>query len=108
RHSASTGVSLPVEVPIWVAAHGPVGYAVGARAATGVITNPTHGSRNPGLASGVRVFVTHYGTVLDEGEDLGSERVLHAAGPSAAFQLHIGGEGVAGGSRERAEYVEKL
>ena len=43
------------------------------------------------------MFVQVNGTVLDAGESLDSERVLQAAGPSAALHLHIGEEGAFAG-----------
>jgi 5,10-methylenetetrahydromethanopterin reductase len=92
RYSSRTGLPLPAQVPIWIAAHGPRGVGVAERVADAIMTDPAHGS---GARSSVLpVFVNVYGTVLDEGEDLSAERVRDAAGPYAAFQLHLGGEGV--------------
>jgi 5,10-methylenetetrahydromethanopterin reductase len=108
RHGSLSGLGPVPEIPIWVAAHGPKGYAVAARCADGVVTNPTHGNKVPGLDSLDRVFVLFYGTVLEPDEDLGSKRVLGAAGPAAAFQLHLGGEGVASSTPEWAEYHSRL
>lgn len=101
------GISLPAEVPIWVAAHGPKGYAVAERVADGIVTNPGHGSKNA-VWTHERVFVQFNGTVLDEGESLDSERVLEAAGPAAALHLHLGDEGVAAGSDEVRGYQARL
>jgi 5,10-methylenetetrahydromethanopterin reductase len=94
-----SGIKLPAEVGLWVAAHGPKGRAVGQRVADGIVTNPGHGPSNE-IWSGERVFVQINGTILDPGESLDSPRVLEAAGPAAALHLHIGGDGVAGESAE--------
>ncbi|MGF7239467.1 MAG: LLM class flavin-dependent oxidoreductase [Frankia sp.] len=107
RHGATTGVHSGSPVPIWVAAHGPKGYASAERVADGIVTNPTHGSDNV-VEHADQTFVLFYGTVLDPDEELGSERVLRAAGPTAAFQLHLGGIGVAGNSPEWVEYTAQL
>jgi 5,10-methylenetetrahydromethanopterin reductase len=107
RHGAMSGVRPQNPVPIWVAAHGPKGYACAERVADGIVTNPTHGTQNT-IEQLTRAFVLFYGTVLDPGEDIGSERVLQAAGPTAAFQLHLGGLGVAGDTAEWREYMSQI
>jgi 5,10-methylenetetrahydromethanopterin reductase len=105
RHGARTGVGLPVEMPIRVAAHGPKGYAVAQRSADGVVTNLGHHTANAGgPPDPERAMVLFYGTVLDDGEPLDAPRVVDATGPYAAFQLHIGAEGGAGGSAEHAAF----
>lgn len=105
RHGRFTGMGAAGAVPLWMAAHGPKGYAVAARVADGVVTHLTHGSRNALGEEAGRAFVLFYGTVLAPGEDLGSERVVEAAGPTAAFQLHLGGEGIAGDTPEWRRYA---
>jgi 5,10-methylenetetrahydromethanopterin reductase len=107
RHGVTTGVRSGPPVPIWVAAHGPKGYACADRVADGIVTNPTHGTKNF-VEHADRTFVLFYGTVLDPDEEMGAERVLQAAGPTAAFQLHLGGIGVAGQSPEWAEYTAQM
>jgi 5,10-methylenetetrahydromethanopterin reductase len=107
RHGTLAGVRLPAHVPIWVAAHGPKGYAVAERVADAVLTNLGHGSTNV-VTELNRVFLLHYGTVLEEDESLASERVLQAAGPAAALHLHLGSEGAAGDMEEPAAYHEQL
>lgn len=107
RHGPLTGIELPAEVPIWVAAHGPKGFGVARRAADGVVTNPTHGSENA-VWPHDRVFVQYNGTVLDDGEGLDSERVLRAAGPAAALHLHIGADGAAAGMAEVDGYARAI
>jgi 5,10-methylenetetrahydromethanopterin reductase len=106
-YSRLSGISLPAEVAIWVAAHGPKGLDVGRRVADGIVTNPGHGSDNE-VWFGDRVFVQVNGTVLDDGESVGSERVLESAGPAAALHLHIGEQGAAAGTMEIARFKAAL
>jgi 5,10-methylenetetrahydromethanopterin reductase len=108
RHGALTGVTLPVRPPILVAAHGPKGYAVADRSADGVVTNLGHHTANTGAQDMSDWFVQHYGTVLEDGEAPDAERVIDAAGPAAAFQLHIGGQGMLAGTPEWAAYEARM
>ncbi|MBS1843385.1 MAG: LLM class flavin-dependent oxidoreductase [Actinobacteria bacterium] len=108
RHGDLSGVRIPAEVPIRVAAHGPKGYAVAARAADGMVTNLDHHSANTGAASMDKALVTYFGTVLDKGEALDCDRVIDATGPAAAFQLHIGVQGLVGGTAEAKAYEAHL
>lgn len=94
-----SGIRLPANVSLWVAAHGPKGLDVGRRVADGVVTNPGHGSSNE-VWSNARVFVQINGTVLAPGEQLGDPRVIEAAGPAAALHLHIADQGAAAQSDE--------
>jgi 5,10-methylenetetrahydromethanopterin reductase len=98
-YSRLSGITLPADVAIWVAAHGPRGRDVGRRVADGIVTNPGHGSHNEVWSDG-RVFVQVNGTVVDDGEPLDSERVIAAAGPAAALHLHLGDDGAFAGSEE--------
>ena len=102
-----SGIRLPAPIKLWVAAHGPKGLDVGLRVADGVVTNPGHGTSND-VWSDTRVFVQINGTVLHEGEDFSSARVLDAAGPAAALHLHIGDQGVAAGSSEVRGFAAQL
>jgi 5,10-methylenetetrahydromethanopterin reductase len=108
RYGPLSGVQLPEDLKIRVAAHGPKGYAAAERCADGIVTNLAHHAANTGPGDMGTVLALYYGTVLEEGEELGSDRVLHATGPCAAFQLHIGGEGVAADSPEGAAYAREL
>lgn len=108
RHGRFSGMRAGGDVPLWVAAHGPKGYEVAARLADGVVTHLTHGVHNALGDQARRTFVLFYGTVLDPGEDLAADRVLEAAGPTAAFQLHLGGEGIAGDTPERRAYADAV
>lgn len=73
----------PIEVPFVVAAQGPKGVAVAQELGDGVFSafQPT-----PGFARST--FLT-LGTVLEPGEDPGSERVVAAAGHGATVMLHF-------------------
>jgi 5,10-methylenetetrahydromethanopterin reductase len=107
KHSSPTGVTLPCEIPLSVAAHGPRGYATAARLGCPVVTNPSHTgpSHTVEYAAPVQnASVLYYGTVLDPGEDPGSPRALNAAGPYATFQLHLG----QGGGEEQAGFDAAL
>ena len=86
-HSPASGISTPIDVPIWTAAHGPKGFAVANRVADGVITNPTHGDDRVPF-EGPYSF-SYYGTVLDDGETLDDEAVIERVGPTAALALHL-------------------
>ncbi len=101
------GISLPQEVPILIAAHGPKGYAAAERVGDGVVTNPMHGVTND-LSAHRQVIVQVNGTVLKEGEGYDSPRVFEAAGPAAAMQLHLGDGGAARGMAESAGFAAKL
>ena len=108
RHGALAGVKLPQRPPILVAAHGPKAYAVAERSADGVVTNLGHHTANTGADDMSDWMILYYGTVLDDGEPLSSERVIDAAGPAATFQLHIGGQGLLSGTPEWAAYEESM
>ena len=73
----------PLSSPILVGANGPKGLAVAERVgADGVVS--IFGAQ-PGWD---RCTLLMYGTVLDEGESLESERVMDAAGAGAAVMFH--------------------
>ena len=73
----------PIEVPFVVAAGGPKGIAVAKEHADGVFA-----AFEPIPRFDWSVLL-QLGTVLDEGEDPGSERVIAAAGHAAAVMLHF-------------------
>ena len=108
RHGWLSGVELPQRPPILVAAHGPKGYAVAARSADGVVTNLGHHAANTGADDMRDWMILYYGTVLDDGEPLSSERVIDAAGPAATFQLHIGAQGMVSHLPEWAAYEQRM
>jgi 5,10-methylenetetrahydromethanopterin reductase len=108
RYGRLCGVRLPTDVNIRVAAHGPKGYDVANRCADGVVTNLAHHQANTGADDMSKWLVLYYGTVCENGEPLDCDRVIDATGPAAAFQLHIGVEGVAGAAPEWRTYEEKM
>ncbi|MEX0783589.1 MAG: LLM class flavin-dependent oxidoreductase [Dehalococcoidia bacterium] len=76
----------PIEVPFIIGAGGPKGLAAGEDLADGVfVTSVPAGQRDH---AGRRCIVLSFGTVLGEGEEPGSDRVLAAAGHGAAVALH--------------------
>lgn len=101
-HMPASGISLPVDVDFWVAAHGPKGFATAGRLGAGVVTNPTHGDE-PVPFDG-QCQLTYYGTVLDDGEALDAPRVIDAAGPGAGLALHMGQYGPLAGMPEAEGY----
>jgi 5,10-methylenetetrahydromethanopterin reductase len=108
RHGDLAGVRLPQRPPILVAAHGPKAYAVGERSADGIVTNLAHHTANTGADDMSAWMVQYYGTVLDDGEPMDTDRVIDAAGPAATFQLHIGGQGMLAHTPEWAAYEERM
>ena len=81
--------SRPIDVPILLGARKPRGLAVAAELADGIMT-PVPMSKSL-LTDDVppwRSIGTVLGTVLDDGEDVTSERVLAAAGPLLAGMFH--------------------
>ncbi|OJU80892.1 MAG: hypothetical protein BGO11_21995 [Solirubrobacterales bacterium 70-9] len=108
RPGKLTGLEIPCEVPIWIAAHGPKGYAVAERVGDGVLTNPGHGAGDEGEGPAIERWAQFNATILGPGEGLGSERVLDAGGPPAALHLHLGDGGAARGSAEAAAYAARL
>jgi 5,10-methylenetetrahydromethanopterin reductase len=79
-HPEGFAPARPIEVPWYVAAEGPRGYAVAERLGASLFSlTATHVSTRTELA---------YGTVLYDSEAMTSERVIDAAGPPAAVVLH--------------------
>lgn len=76
----------PIEVPFLVGAQGPKGLAVAREVGDGAFGAPIP---VPGFDWSA---VLTFGTVLDEGEDPGSERSLAAAGHAAGVLLHFAAE----------------
>lgn len=90
-HQAGFVAERPVNVPILVAANGPKGRAVAIEAGDGMLIAPLAGRQitipeDTGLAW--RSVGTVWGTVLDEGEEVTSDRVVDAAGPFLAVRYH--------------------
>jgi 5,10-methylenetetrahydromethanopterin reductase len=72
------------------------------------VTNLGHHAANTGADDMRDWMILYYGTVLDDGEPLSSERVIDAAGPAATFQLHIGAQGMVSHLPEWAVYEERM
>jgi 5,10-methylenetetrahydromethanopterin reductase len=105
-HPAAYAPPRPIDVPIVVAANGPKGLA--AAAALGTDRVMTIGGPAAGFA---HVAFLAWGTVLDDDEDPGSERVRLAAGPGASVVYHAMWENgavdvLAGGAEWRAAIDE--
>jgi 5,10-methylenetetrahydromethanopterin reductase len=83
-HPPGFGASRPIAVPILVGAEGPKGTAVADELGDGTFSagGANSASRNEWRA------VLRFGTVLDDGEDPSSARVIEAAGPGTAVVLH--------------------
>lgn len=105
-HTSASGIMYPIEVPMWVAAHGPKGYATAMRLGVGVITTFIH-KANP-VPFGGLCNLTIGGTVFDDGETFDSPRVIQAAGPVAALALHLGEYGPLAGTKESAGHTAAI
>jgi 5,10-methylenetetrahydromethanopterin reductase len=80
------GAARPIEVPILIGADGPKGTGVAERVGDGVFAAALP---NAAVAeSGRPQSLLQFGTVLDDGEDLHSQRVLDAAGHAVAVVFH--------------------
>jgi 5,10-methylenetetrahydromethanopterin reductase len=105
------GAARPVQVPILIGADGPKGLAVAAELGDGVFAAVVPQPDAVNVADW-RALLS-FGTVLDEGEQLTSARVVDAAGPAAVVMYHAayergGGAAVDGlpGGRGWREAVE--
>ncbi len=81
-HPEGYGAPRPIEMPIIIAAAGPKGIAAAHEVGDGVFGAP---SPIPGFKWSVALT---FGTVLRDGEDPGSARVLGAAGHAAPVLFH--------------------
>jgi 5,10-methylenetetrahydromethanopterin reductase len=100
-HPAGFAPERPIDVPILVGTAGPKSIAVAREVGDGCF-----GPADPGARWVARL---HFGTVLDEGEDPGSERAIAAAGAAAAVMFHGAWERGAPASLPRgAEYEQRL
>ena len=82
-HPEGYGVARPLEVPFVIAAAGPKGIAAAHELGDGVFGAP---APIPGFDWSV---VLTFGTVLEKGEDVGSDRVRAAAGHAAPVLFHF-------------------
>ncbi len=111
-HPAGYGAARPVDVPILIGADGPKGLAVAAELADGVFSvalpQPDAAAVSPWRA------LLSFGTVLDDGEDLTSPRVVAAIAPAGAVLYHAmyerGGDAVdrLPGGRAWREAIESV
>jgi 5,10-methylenetetrahydromethanopterin reductase len=84
-HPDGSAPPRPIDVPIVIGALGPKGRAVAERY-DGIFAATTLDGLEPGAFDWVAYL--YWGTVLEPGEDLSSERVLAAAGPGGALAYH--------------------
>jgi 5,10-methylenetetrahydromethanopterin reductase len=85
-HLPGFGAQRPISVPILIGADGPKGLAVAAELGDGVFSGAVP-QPDAAKAADWRALLC-FGTVLDEGEDLTSPRVVDAAGPGAVVMYH--------------------
>jgi 5,10-methylenetetrahydromethanopterin reductase len=104
--SPGLAASRPIVVPLWLSVFGPKGNARAAEVADGIIGPP-----HPELPTATMVS----GTVLEPGEDSGSDRVREAIGPWRVVAAHgayaAGGAAVVdsiAGGKEWREALEAL
>jgi 5,10-methylenetetrahydromethanopterin reductase len=83
-HPDGFGAARPIEVPFLLGAAGPKGMATAREVAEGMLI--AGGEPTP---DGTWQAALFFGTVLDDGEDVGSERVMAAAGHGAAVFFHF-------------------
>jgi 5,10-methylenetetrahydromethanopterin reductase len=101
RLSQSPGFAAarPADVEVLIAADGPLGRAVAAKVGDGILTaraprvgpvpRPAAAQAEPSAPGpGPQQVLLTFGTVLDEGEDPVSARVVAAAGPALAAAYH--------------------
>ena len=106
-HPEGFGPQRPIEVPFVMGAAGPKGQAVARAVAEGVIV--AGGAPEAGVEW--QAALTS-GTVLDDGEEISSERVFEAAGHAASVGYHffaenqMGVEALPGGAEWLAAYEE--
>ncbi len=110
-HTKGFVADPPVEVEVLIGADGPKGTAVAERVGDGVFAA---GVPNP-AAAGRPYSLLQFGTVLSEGEDVRSERVLASAGHGLAVVFHamyerVGPDAVRGlpGGEEWVKAIEAI
>jgi 5,10-methylenetetrahydromethanopterin reductase len=80
------GAQRPIEVPILIGADGPKGLAVAAELGDGVFSSVIPQPDAVHVADWRALLA--FGTVLDDGEELSSPRVVDAVAPSVAVMYH--------------------
>lgn len=84
QHAAGLVGDRPVDVELYIGADGPKGTAVAKNVADGIFA----GGAPNAAAAGRAHALLQFGTVLEEDEDLRSDRVLAAAGHALAVVFH--------------------
>jgi 5,10-methylenetetrahydromethanopterin reductase len=85
-HLPGFGALRPIEVPVLIGADGPKGLAVAAELGDGVFSGAMPQPDAAELTDWRALLC--FGTVLGDGEDLMSPRVIDAAGPAAVVLYH--------------------
>ena len=85
-HSSGFGARRPITVPILIAADGPKGLAVAAELGDGVFSAAVPQPDAVNVAEWRALLA--FGSVLDEGEELTSPRVVDAVAPGAVVMYH--------------------
>jgi 5,10-methylenetetrahydromethanopterin reductase len=85
-HPPGFGADRPIDVPILIGADGPKGLAVAAELGDGVFSAAVPQPDATRIAEW-RALLS-FGTILEQGEDPASPRVLDAAGPAAVVLYH--------------------
>jgi 5,10-methylenetetrahydromethanopterin reductase len=85
-HLPGFGAERPIDVPILIGADGPKGLAVAAELGDGVFSAAVPQPDAAKVADWRALLC--FGTVLEEGEELTSPRVVDAAGPGAVVLYH--------------------
>lgn len=87
QHPDGFGSARPIEIPILIAADGPKGFAVANELGDGAFFAPTpHVTEVADLATKALLV---FGTVLDDGESVTSDRARDAYGSQLAAAYHI-------------------
>ena len=85
-HGSSQAPARPIDVPFVIGVNGPKGHEAAHALGCGIFTSrPRPGADYAGFPS---VTLLGFGTVLDPGETLASERVMETAGPGVAVAYH--------------------
>ena len=106
-HPSGFGAPRPIEVPFLLGAAGPKGFAAAKEVGAGVFLGGAAATPDGG-----RQVTLQFGTVLDPGESVESERVIAAAGHGAAVTYHflhengMGVENLPGGPEWLAAYAD--
>jgi alkanesulfonate monooxygenase SsuD/methylene tetrahydromethanopterin reductase-like flavin-dependent oxidoreductase (luciferase family) len=82
-HGPGFGGARPIDVPILIGANGPLGTEVARAVGDGIFAAAVPNERAEGWQA-----LLMYGTVLEDGEDGSSPRVIDAAGHALAVRFH--------------------